>query len=221
MNLMRKLVLLAVAITMLILSASLFSEAVADISVGVKKGDWIKYQVKETGNVTSDYNITWARIDVASVQGSKINIDVQTGYANGTLYPEKVPLNLATGAIGDGFFVPTNLNLGDQFYSEYQGNMTIISIWQLEVGGALRTVISATSNQTTYYWDRQTGILVGATTSFPSFTLFTMTSGTNLWQPQIIGLESTVFYIFLIAIVIVLVAIFVISVWYRKMRLKT
>ena len=221
MNLMRKLVLLAVAITMLILSASLFSEAVADISVGVKKGDWIKYQVKETGNVTSDYNITWARIDVTAVQGSKINIDVQTGYANGTLYPEKVPLNLATGAIGDGFFVPTNLNLGDQFYSEYQGNMTIISIWQLEVGGALRTVISATSNQTTYYWDRQTGILVGATTSFPSFTLFTMTSGTNLWQPQIIGLESTVFYIFLIAIVIVLVAIFVISVWYRKMRLKT
>jgi hypothetical protein len=213
---MLKLVLLAVAITMLILSTSLFSEAFVDISVGVKKGDWIKYQVKETGNVAADYNITWARIDVTSVQGAKINIDVQTGYANGTLYPEKVPLNIAAGAIGDGFFVPTNLNLGDQFYSEYQGNMTIISIWQLEVGGALRTVISATSNQTTYYWDKQTGILVGATTSFPSFTLFTMTSGTNLWQPQILGLESTAFYEVILIIIVFLVAVFAVLILRKR-----
>jgi hypothetical protein len=213
---MRKLVLLAVAITMLLLSTSLFSEAFADISVGVKKGDWIKYQVRETGDVTADYNITWARIDVTSVQEAKINIDVQTGYANGTLYPEKVPLNLATGAIGDGFFVSTNLNLGDQFYSEYQGNMTITSIWQMEVGGASRTVISSTSNQTSYYWDRQTGILVGATTSFPSFTLFTMTSGTNLWQSQILGLESTAFYEVIIIIILFLVAVFVVLIWRKR-----
>ncbi len=213
---MRKLVLLAVAITILLVTTSLFSEAFADISVGVKKGDWIKYQVKETGNVTADYNITWARIDVADVEGAKINIDVQTGYANGTLYPEKVPLNLATGAIGDGFFVSTNLNLGDQFYSEYQGNMTITSIWQMEVGEASRTVISSTSNQTTYYWDRQTGILVGATTSFPSFTLFTMTSGTNLWQPQILGLDSTAFYEVIIIIIVFLVLVFAVLIWQKR-----
>lgn len=213
---MRKLVLLAIAITMLIITFSLFSEALADISVGVKKGNWIKYQVIETGNVSADYNITWARIEVTSVQGAKINIDVQTGYANGTLYPEKVPLNLATGAIGDGFFVPTNLNLGDQFYSEYQGNISITSIWKLEVGGALRTVISATSNQTTYYWDRQTGILVGATTSFPAFTLFTQTSGTNLWQPQILGLDSTLFYEIIVVIIVSLIAVLAILIWRKR-----
>jgi len=213
---MNKSVLLAVALIILIVPALLFSEAFADISIGVKKSDWIQYQVTETGNPTADYNITWARIDVTAVQGSKINIDVQTGFANGTLYPEKVSLNLATGAIGDGFFVPVNLNLGDHFYSEYQGNITITSIWQLEVGSALRTVISATSNQTTYYWDKQTGMLVGATTSFPNFTLFTKTSGTNLWQPQILGVDSATFYEIIATIVVALVAVCAILIWHKR-----
>ncbi len=216
---MHKLTLLAFVSIVLIIIVSLFSMVFADISVGVKKGDWIQYKVKETGNPTADYNITWARIDVTDVQGAKINIDVQTGYANGTLYPEKVPLNLATGAIGDGFFVPTNLNLGDRFYSEYQGNITIASIWQLEIGGAVRTIISATSNQTTYYWDRQNGILVGATTSFPTFTLFTQTSSTNLWQPQILGLDSTLFYEIIGIIIIFLAAVLAILVW-RKRKIR-
>jgi hypothetical protein len=161
-------------------------------------------------------------MDVTAVQGEAINVSVQTRYANGTLYPEpKVSLNLATGAIGDGFFVPANLNIGDQFYSEYQGNITITIVWQQEVGGAMRTVVSATSNQTTYYWDRQTGILVGATTSFPSFTLFTKTSRTNIWQPQILGLDSTVFYALIVAVIVALVAIVAIFVWHKKMHVKS
>ncbi len=202
---------------MFIVTISLFAIAFADISVGAKKGDWITYKVTETGNPTPDYEITWARIDVTAVQGEKITINVQTGYANGTIYPEpQIPLNLATGAIGDGFFVPINLNVGDKFFSEYQGNITITSILQREVGGALRTVISATSNQTTYYWDRQTGILVGATTSFPTFTLFTQTSGTNLWQPQILGLDSTLFYEIIVVIIVSLAAVLAILIWQKR-----
>jgi hypothetical protein len=85
----------------------------------------------------------------------------------------------------------------------------------------MRTVVSATSNQTTYYWDRQTGILVSATTSFPSFTLFTKTSGTNIWQPQILGLDSTVFYALIVAVIVALVAIVAIFVWHKKMHVKS
>jgi hypothetical protein len=214
---MNKSVVLATALTMLIMTASLLAVAFGGISVGVKKGDWIEYSVTEIGNPTPDFNITWARLDVTAVQGEKITISVQTGYANGTVYPEpQIPLNLATGAVGDGFFIPTNFNVGDQFYSEYQGNITITSVGQQEVGGAVRTVLSATSNQTTYYWDRQTGILVGATTSFPSFTLFTKTSGTNLWQQQILGLDSSVFYLLITTIVVALVVVTAILIWRKK-----
>jgi hypothetical protein len=140
-------------------------------------------------------------------------------YANGTIYLEpQIHLDLAKGAIGDGFFIPANFNVGDQFYSEYQGNITISSIRQLEAGGSQRTVVSATSNPTTYYWDKQTGILISATTNFPNFTLLTIASQTNLWRPQILGLDSTLFYIIIILIV-VLAALVVISVWHLKVGL--
>ena len=213
---MRKPALIAVVLATLIVT-SLLTAASGAISTGAKKGDWIQYQVTETGNPTADYNITWARMDVTAVQGERITVDVHTGYANGTIYPEpQIPLNLATGAIGDGFFIPINLYLGDQFYSEYQGNITITSIWHMQVAGAVRTVVSATTNQTTYYWDRETGILVGATTSFPTFTLFTQTSATNLWAPQILGSESIYFYVLGIAAIIAAVTIGLIFVWRKR-----
>jgi hypothetical protein len=42
--------------------------AYAAISIGVKKGDWIEYQVTVAGTVPQDHNITWARMDVTDVQ---------------------------------------------------------------------------------------------------------------------------------------------------------
>lgn len=220
---MHKLRLFAITLTVLIITVSFTAVAFADLPVGVKKGDWIKYQVTVTGNPPSDENITWARMDITGVQGETINIDVQTGYANGTLYPENgITLNLATGAIGDGFFVPTNLTPGDQYHTEYEGTINITSVGQLEAGGAERTVLSGVSNQTTYSWDKQTGIMVAATSNFPEYSVITKTSGTNIWPPQILGLNLTVFYALMTAIaVIIVVAIVAILVWRMKVKLKS
>ncbi|MGD0451017.1 MAG: hypothetical protein ABSA79_08210 [Candidatus Bathyarchaeia archaeon] len=215
---MKKSVFLVIALITL-LAPALFSPASAEETVRVKEGDWIKYQVTETGNPTSDFNITWARMDITGVKGETIYIDVVTAYANGTIYPENgITLNLATGAIGDGFFIPTNLNPGDKYNSEYEGNITITGVEQLETGGAERAVLSGVANQTTYYWDKQTGIMVAATSNFNEFSMFTKTSQTNLWQPQILGLDSTVFYVLLTAIMIILVAFSAISIWRLKLH---
>jgi hypothetical protein len=218
---MHKSAILAIALTMLIVTASLFAVAFADVSVGVKKGDWIEYQVSVTGNPPQDHNITWARMDVTDVQGEAVSLDIQTRFSNGTLLLEKITLNLATGVLGDDFFVPTNLNPGDKFYDMYQGNITIISVEQRTAAGAERTVVSGATNQTTYYWDRQTGILVAATSSFPEYTMHTKTSGTNIWQPQILGVDSTVFYTLVAAVVIGLVVIVVLLVWRKKVHVKS
>lgn len=213
----------SVSIALIILVASMsFTVASADLALNVKGGDWIKYKVTETGNPTSDFNITWARMDIISVQGETINVNVITAYANGTIYPENgITLNLATGAIGDGFFIPTNLTPGDKYSSEYEGNITINSVEQLEAAGTERTVLSGVANQTSYYWDKQTGVMVAATSNFTGFSMFTKTSGTNLWQPQILGLNLTVFYSLLVAIVVVLVVISAILIWYLKKHLKS
>ena len=164
---------LAITLTVLIITVSFTAVAFANPIVGVKKGDWIKYQVKVTGNPPPKENITWARMDITGVQGETININVQTGYANGTIYPEnRITLNLATGAIGDGFFIPTNLTPGDKYRTEYEGIINITSVGQIEAGGAERTVISGVSSQTTYYWDKQTGIMVAATSNLPGYTMY-------------------------------------------------
>ena len=182
---MRKSTWLAIALTVLILTVSFTAVAFADSVVGVKEGDWIKYQVTVTGNPPPEENITWAIMDITDVQGEIININVQTGYANGTLYPENgITLNLATGAIGDGFFVPTNLTPGDKYSTEYEGIINITGVGHLEAGGAERTVLLGVSNQTTYYWDKQAGIMVAATSIFPEYSVITKTSGTNIWQPK-------------------------------------
>jgi multidrug transporter EmrE-like cation transporter len=212
---------LAIILTVLIVTVSFTAVVFAGLPVGVKKGDWIKYQVTVTGNPPPDENITWARMDITGVQGETINVNVQTGYANGTIYPENgITLNIATGAIGDGFFVPTNLTPGDQYSTEYEGIINITSVGQLEAGGAERTVLSGVSNQTTYYWDKQAGIMVAATSNFPGYSIITKTSGTNIWQPQILGLDLTVFYALTTAIAVVIVTIIVMLVWRTKVHMK-
>jgi hypothetical protein len=217
---MKKSIFLIVALIILIVPRLFFSSS-AEGTVPVKEGDWIKYQVTETGNPTSDYNITWARMDINGVQGETIYIDVVTAYANGTIYPENgIALNLATGAIGDGFFIPTNLNPGDKYKSEYEGNITITGVEKLEAGGAERTVLSGVADQTNYFWDKQTGVMVAAKSDFNGFSISTKTSATNLWQPQILGLNSNVFYAFVIAIVIILVSAGAISIWRLKLYRK-
>ncbi len=214
---MHKSALFAVALTVLMITSPLFAVAFADVSVGVKKGDWIEYQVKVTGNPSPNQNITWARMDIIAVQGETITINVQTEFANATIYPENgITLNLTSGAIGDGFFIPTNLNPGDKYNTEYEGIINITSVGQLEAGGAERTVISGATAVTTYYWDKQTGIMVAATSSYPNYTMYTTTSGTNIWQPQqqILGLDPAVFYSLIV--IVVVAAVVAVLVWHKK-----
>ena len=204
---MPKSVLPLIVLTLLVVTL-FFSVAMAYASVDVKRGDWIKYRVVVTGSPSPDMNITWARMDITGVQDQTITINVQTGYANGTIYPENgITLNLATGAIGDGFFVPTNLNPGDNYSTEYEGNITITNVEQIEAGGAKRTVLQGAASLTTYDWDKQTGIMVAATSKYPDYTMRTETSGTDLWQPQILGLDQSTFYAVVVAVTVAMVVI--------------
>lgn len=219
---MSKFAIIAISLIIILIAPALSAATSPDYTVHVKKGDWIKYNVKETGTPPPEFNITWGRIDIKSVQGENIHTDVLTGYANGTIYPENgITLNVATGAIGDGFFIPTNLQPGDKYNSGYEGNITITGFEKIEAGGAQRTVITGDANQTTYYWDKQTGIMVAATSNLTGCTMYTTTGATNLWLPQILGLDSTAFYTLIVAIMIALVALAAILSWQLRLRRKS
>ena len=138
---------------------------------------------------------------------------------------EYLNLNLITNP-GDSFVINSNLNPSDQIFNPYFGNMTIAAIERHMYLGAERTVVLGATNYTKYYWDRQTGILVQATSSIPAgvlgdynFTVFTKTSGTNIWQPQIFGVDLDVFSVLTIVLV-GLVAVAVFLVWRTRKHNK-
>ncbi|MBT0159153.1 hypothetical protein G4O51_04130 [Candidatus Bathyarchaeota archaeon A05DMB-2] len=188
----------------------------AEIAVGVQKGNWIEYQITLTGSPPADHEVIWARMEVAAVQGTTINLNVTTELANGTLLYETVTLNLETGQLGDDFIIPANRNIGDIFLDQYHGNITISGVEERRYAGATRTVVYTVTAQSTYYWDKATGILVEGITEFPDYTIHSIADKTNMWQPQILGLELAVFYAVLIAAVAVVLAVAAFLVWQRR-----
>jgi hypothetical protein len=173
----------------------------------VKQGDWIEYQVNVTGTPPPDHDTTWAKMEITDVQGTDINLNVTTKFSNGTLWNEAITLNLETGQLGDDFIIPANLGDGDTFFDKRVGNITIGGVEERTCTGANRTVVYASTAETTFYWDRSTGILVAANSSFTDYTMNSKVDKTNMWQAQTSELDSTVFYALAIAAVAILVVI--------------
>jgi hypothetical protein len=192
--------------------------ALAEISVGVKKGDWIEYQAVFTGTPPAGHEVTWARTNIVGVQGKVISLNITTEFSDGTLLNETITLNLETGQLGDEFIIPANLNKGDTFLDKYHGNITISAVEERTYAGATRTVLSATTAQSTYYWDKATGVLVEGISEFPDYTIHSIADKTNMWQPQIFGLEPTVFYALLILAATAIVAVIALFAVRRKKR---
>ncbi len=189
----------------------------AEIAVGVKKGDWIEYKVTVTGTVPQGHNVTWARMEVTDVQGKAINLNITTSFTNETLFPEKITLNLETGVLGDDFIIPANLNYRDSFFDMNQGNITIRDTGTKTVADVDRTVVSGTTTQTTYVWDKTTGVLVEATTTFTGYTMTTVADRTNMWTPMLFGLNPSFFFILIaVAIVAILVVVAALCMSRRK-----
>ena len=180
--------------------------------VALKSGDWIEYTVTVTGNPTAIHNITWARLDVVSIEGPAVNADIQTMLGNGTLWLEPdTTLNVATGAVGEGAIIPTNLTVGDVYLTQYEGNITVTGTETLLVGGAQRTVLCGSANHTSYCWDKQTGVMVKGATTLDDCVVYSELSRTNLWQPQISGLDANVFYSLVTLVVVTVVAIVLVA----------
>ncbi len=192
----------------------------ADGFVGVKEGDWIEYNVVFTGDLSQGHDVVWARMEIMEIQGATISLNITTRSTNGTLRSGAYILNLETGELGDDFIIPANLNVGDAFYDKNQGNITISSLEKKNVAGAQRDVLFGANPDTGYQWDRTTGVLVEAYSQYPAYTIATKVDKTNLWQPQILGLEQTPFYILLAVIVVVMLLLVGIVIFRRRTQLR-
>ena len=210
---MRKKFILVVASLFFLVTAEV---VLGEFSVGVKTGDWIEYNVSVTGSPAEKHDVTWARMEVYAVQGSQIDLNITVKFSDGTLEPQTATLNLDPGQLGDDFIIPANLNVGDVFFDKNVGNITISGVEEKTYAGVIRSVMTAATSETTYYWDQATGILVEAISHYPEYTMHSIMDKTNLWQSQVQGLNPTVFYAMVIGAVALIVVVLTVFVMKRK-----
>ena len=191
-------------------------------SVGVKEGDWIEYNVSITGTGTPPptHDVRWFRIEILPVQGAAFSVNLTARYANGTLGSAVWKFNFTEGNVGGWIIIPSNLGPGDTFYDSWTTetrkpvNVTIQSQEQKTVLGASRTVTYGNDSFRHKEWDKATGVFVGSLEHFKNvtnkagwyiedLTVTIQAIATNMWSPQILGLNQTVFYA-LVAVSVVL-----------------
>ena len=192
----------------------LFSAVVsAEIEVGVKQGHWIEYRVTTTGDVPEGHDITWSKIEVLDVEGKNISVEITSRYSDKLENSENYTLNLETGQTGESFIIPANLNVGQDFKSN-DDNIIISDVKDKSYAGANRNVVYANTSQTQFYWDKFTGVLVEANSTSQNFAIITKMERTNMWQAQIFGIDPFIFSVPIIAVVVAVLAFFMI----RKMK---
>jgi hypothetical protein len=201
---------------LLVLLCVLSATVSAEISVGVKQGDWVEYNVSFTGNPPTEHDAVWARMEVESVEGKRVNASFTSQLSNGAIVDLVEDLDFESGRLIDLFIIPANLDVGGQFYDNLAGNVTIDGVEVRMYVGAARSVVHGLAVQTDWYWDKSTGVIVEARTSSSVYTLDTIAATTNLWSPQILGLDSTIFYSLVIAVLAVVVIGTVVLVVWRK-----
>ncbi len=189
----------------------------AQLSVGVKSGDWIEYAVSSTGSPMQGHDVTWARMGILDVKGGNISVTITSRFSDSSTDTTNHILNLQTGHLIDDFIIPANLNVGDTFKDENLGDVMITQVEQRTYAGAPRTVVSASVGNNTYVWDQSTGVSVEGNSRGPDWTIHTVVSDTNMWQPSV-QMEWTWIGLILVSVLIIVLVIVAIAVGFFRRR---
>jgi hypothetical protein len=189
--------------------------AFATYSVGVKNGDWIRYDISiSSAGQTATGSI---KIIIQQVQGVQITgtyeVTVQ-GYS--VMQPTQFSLDISigSGSYATGFIIPANLTAGQLIPGETAYVQSIVD-WN----GRRAILTNATSPFGGFngqiYWDQQTGVLLEAKGSAVGATYGLTAAETSLWSGGLLGAGALTW---IIVIIVVVVAIAVAALVLRRRR---
>lgn len=176
----------------------LISTAPAYAAIGVKEGDWAKYQIEaDIPEEIPGYEEfgEWIKLEVESISDTSVTLKATMHYKNGTEHEE-------SGIEATGFIIEADLGEGDPVLAPMWG-------MPLYINGSKRQTYAGASREVNYvdidleemgmtmdfeaYWDKATGILCEMLMSMSGELLgetvemsmsFKMTE-TNLWAPSV------------------------------------
>jgi len=183
--------------------------------VGVMAGDWIKVDYTISGWPAGQPYPEWLKVEFLSVEGTSATVRVTMHMSDGTEQNATVPVDVVAGggeAFGlSGFVIPANLTTGDSVYITGYGNVTIEGEATRTYAGASRTVVYASisqyGTQLTYYWDKQTGVMVEASTTSGGMTATAKATETNMWQAGPSGLPIEPIYLYILAASVIIIVV--------------
>jgi parallel beta-helix repeat protein len=155
--------------------------------VSIHAGDGIKYEYTVIGAPPELPVPEWLRIDFLAVEGTTATARVTMHMSDGTEQNQTMTFDV----VGDGtpgamlgLFVPANLTTGDSFYMSGNGYVTIAGETTRTYAGFVVTVVYANfsqyGTQLTYYWDKQTGIMVESLAISGSMTAIAKATETSI-----------------------------------------
>jgi hypothetical protein len=187
-------------------------------SVSVKKGDWIEYIIETTGTPPPEQDFNWVRIEILDVKGVAFHANFTVRYVNGTVTSAIRNFNFTEG-VADWTIIPSNLGPGDTFYdSSKQDNVTVEGQKQKTVAGARRTITHASDSIRNKEWDKATGVFTRSNDDEGTYTVNAYAVATNMWNPQILGLEQPVFFAVVSAVVVVIAALVLLIARRKRIR---
>ena len=196
-----------------VLLLSVFQSSFAAYTVGVKAGDWMKYQVTLTWTGTepgtSDFGelggAEYMKGEIVSVDGTTVTARVSMHMKNGSDIEQTLIGNVATGSGNlTIFMIPSGMQEGDAFPSRLFGDQaTTLTVTNTETKtycGTSRTVniYSLTAPSTNGFsasiaanWDQATGVLVEISMHMSmtgqSMDMKVLATETNMWSSGIFG----------------------------------
>ena len=196
-----------------LLISSLVVSVYAQVSVGLKEGDWVEYTGIYTGNPPETYSES-AKMEIETIQGTLITVEINATLLNGTQTSRTESFDLETGA-PDLVIIPANLEPGDEIYNEELGTFTVEGVSDYSFEGTTRELVYAYVLNTEFSWDRTTGILIEAEQTTDTFTQTLLAVNTNIVQTQTSDLNPMLIYGIAIAAIIIII-ILVVLVLKRK-----
>ena len=227
-------VLVIVALGTLIAVSEVQKVLADEIHLGVKAGDWIRYDYTIEPPISPDLpSVKWGKIEFLSVEGPVATVRVTTHMSSGMEGNGTDTWNITKwgGVLGSiyGVIIPPNSQVGHTVFIFNYGNVTITNETTRTYLGVSRTVLYTSYVQPngdihyTYYWDKETGVVVevesvGTGMGGNEQTATVKVSGTNLWQALFLGLpiDPILFYVLVVVVIAIVVGTIVFAVRRKK-----
>ena len=175
------------------LTFDIYTAEASAVRVGVKAGDWIKCEYSITGWPAGTPSPEWLKVEILDVEETRATMRVTMHMSDGTEQSDTVNVDVVAGSgTFDTLFggiIPADSKVGDSLTIGGDGftfNVTIDGETTGTYAGANRRVVYASFSQygteLTYYWDRQTGIIVEASTTSGGMTAIAKVTETNMWE---------------------------------------